>query len=193
MKKKRCAMMFMWFSIVILAGCSSLLPSAKNDIKSPWQTFEEAKMAFDQIVPYKTTSLELKALGIDPFTRSNIKLLTYLDVIERFMPDAAIQRDALDAGVLDCLSGKESCHAYEVKAKRMYKERFGNVLADIFAFRRKTRITGWAFNAIIVLKNDVVVHKVWGGDPKLDELVDQKKPLGPLQNSEGILWDVIRF
>jgi hypothetical protein len=46
-------------------------------------------------------------------------------------------------------------------------------------------VTGWEFNAFIVLKNDLVVYKISGGKPKIDELVDQKKPLGPLQDIGG--------
>ena len=64
-------------------------------------------------------------------------------------------------------------------------------MLDLFGFRRKTKISGWEFKAIIVLKNDLVVYKISGGKPKVDELLDEKKPLGPLQNIGTNAWRII--
>lgn len=52
--------------------------------------------------------------------------------------------------------------------------------ADI---RRHTDITGWRFNAIIVLKYDRVEYKLWSGQPSIKEVEDDHNPLGPLQGS----------
>jgi hypothetical protein len=46
-------------------------------------------------------------------------------------------------------------------------------------------VTGWEFNTFIVLERNTVVYKISGGKPHIDELIDHKKPLGPLQDIEG--------
>lgn len=184
-----CAAVFL--SLFIFSGCSSLLPSSKKDTKSPWNVFDEAKTSFDQIIPYKTTSEDLKNLGFDPEETPNIEYLNYLDVVQRFMPNPSIKKEELDEGLLGCISAKEACRAYEVQLKKVSKKRFGNVFLDLFGFRRQTKISGWEFKAIIVMNNDLVVYKIWGGKPKIDEVTDEKKPLGPLQNTEGILRKLV--
>ena len=42
--------------------------------------------------------------------------------------------------------------------------------------------TGWRFNALVVLKDDLVVYKLWGGQPTIRETEKDTRPLGPLQN-----------
>ena len=60
-------------------------------------------------------------------------------------------------------------------------ERVGSFFLDFLNFRRTTEITGWRFNAVVVLKDDVVVYKLWGGRPMIKELNESRNPLGPLQ------------
>jgi len=193
MKKGFIITLFLLLLIIFLPACSSLLPSSQKDIKSPWNEFNDAKLSFDKIVPYKTTSEDLSKLGFDPAETPNIELLNYLDVVQYFMPNQNIKKEELDEGLLGCISARDSCRAYEVKLSKVSTKRFGNVLLDLFGFRRKTKISGWEFKAIIVLNNDLVVYKIWGGKPKIDETTDEKKPLGPLQNSEGILKQLLGF
>ena len=97
MKKKIAVIILLLILCILVSGCSSLLPSTRKDTKSPWNSYEEAKAAFDQIVPYKTTSEDLKKLGFDPFNTPNIALLTYMDVVQRFMPNPSITLRELDS------------------------------------------------------------------------------------------------
>lgn len=170
------------------SGCSGgLLPSVKQTTKSPWQSFEEAKIAFDKIVPSQTTSQDLKRLGFDPFATPNVKLVTYLELTEKFLPNQSIRIEDLDPGVQACLRARETCQGYEVSPKVLNSNRYGNVFLDLFNFRRKQITTGWNFTALIVLKDDLVVHKIWGGEPNVSEFEDKKNPLGPLQDIGKIL------
>jgi hypothetical protein len=175
---------FLTISILIsLNGCSGgLLPSVKKTTKSPWQHFEEAKKSFDLIVPHKTTSKDLKQLGFDPFETPNVKLITYLELLERFMPNQSIRMEDLDLGVQACLKIRELCQGYEILPQILDSKRYGNVFLDLFNFRRKQMKTGWKFNALIVLKDNLVVHKIWGGEPNIAEFEEKKNPLGPLQD-----------
>jgi hypothetical protein len=168
--------------VFALAGCASLLPSEKRTVKSPWKSFSDAKTAFDRIVPYQTTTDDLVKLEFDPYTTSNITILTYLDIIQRFMPNPSISQKDLDQGLQDCLSVKDLCGAYEMKQQNLQQERYGNVFLDIFNFRRQSRRSGWEFDVLIVMKNNMVVYKLWNGKPNVDETVDTRNPLGPLQD-----------
>jgi CRISPR/Cas system Type II protein with McrA/HNH and RuvC-like nuclease domain len=169
------------------SGCSKLLPSVKQTTESPWQTFEDAKKAFDEIEPQKTTREDLKKLGFDPFQTANVKLITYLELIQRFMPNQSIQMSDLDQGVQACLKARELCQGYEISPQMLNSKRYGNAALDLLNFRRKQMTIGWKFKALIVLNEGLVVHKVWGGEPNVAEYEDKKNPLGPLQNIDNIL------
>ena len=76
---------------------------------------------------------------------------------------------------------KERCRAVEVDISNSRSERVGSFFLDFLNFRRKTEISGWRFNAVVVLKDDVVVYKLWGGRPMIKEVTESRNPMGPLQ------------
>jgi len=179
--------------LLLMTGCSSssYLPSGKETVRSPWQNFNDVKTAFDKITPHKTDREALKSLGFDPFTTPNIEMINYLDITRRFMPNQSIRKEDLDQSLQRCLDQRDHCHAYEVLLRQASQERYGNVFFDLFNFRRKTQLTGWEFRAIIVMQDDLVVYKLWGGKPNIDENRDQKNPFGPFQSSEKLLWHAV--
>jgi hypothetical protein len=187
MMKKNLLFLIYIFIFLFINGCANMLPSVKQTTQSPWHSFEQAKKAFDKVEPHKTTREELKELGFDPFVTPNVKLLTYLELLNIFLPNQSIRIQDLDPGVQICLRERDRCQGYEVTPKMLRSRRYGNVLLDLLNFRRKKITTGWKFSALIVLKNGLVVHKVWGGEPNVAEFEDKKNPLGPLQNIENIL------
>ena len=185
---------FWLLAVLLLSGCSSTayLPSAKETIQSPWQDFDGVKAAFDKITPHETGRKELHKLGFDPYTTPNIKLLNYLDIMQRFIPNQNFKMEDLDEGLQECLADQGHCHAYEIDLHQIDQDRYGNVVLDLFNFRRKTKVTGWEFRAIIVMNDDTVIYKLWSGKPKIDENRDNKNPFGPLQGSEKIFWYVVQ-
>jgi len=172
---------------MLLAGCGSLLPRTKIDVKSPWSSFDEAKGAFDKIIPNETKREDLPALGFDPFTGANIRILTYLDVMNRFMPNPSIRMENLAESVQRCIAAQAKCTAYEFEPKAITSRRYGNLLLDILNFRRRTVETGWQFQALIVLVDGEVVYKLWGGKPHIEERKDSINPMGPLQEPAGVI------
>lgn len=177
-----------------LTGCSSrsFLPSSKDAFLSPWNSYEEVSSSFQQITAYQTNLEALNKLGFSPDVTPNIQILNHLDIMQRFMPNQSITLKDLDKGLQDCLAAQENCQAYEIFVRNINSYRYGNVFLDLFHFHRKTAITGWEFRAIVVLKNNLVVYKICGGKPKIDEVKCEKNPLGPLQRSERIVWEVIQ-
>lgn len=164
-----------------LVGCSSLLPRGNHAVEGPWKSFDEARQTFDKITPYQTRVADLKALGLDPASIPNITLLNYSDVLTRFIPSPAINSDALDTGVKDCIRAQTVCRGFEIDQKRIKRTRSGNFWSDFLNFRRQVDVTGWHFKGMLLIKDDVVVYKLIGGQPLIQEMEYNSNPLGPLQ------------
>lgn len=163
-----------------VVGCSSLLPRARST-SSPFQTFEEARNAIDALTPMQSKVAALTQLGIDPVQQPNTVILTHADIVRRFVPSGLLKREDLDPGVLACLEARDACRGWELTAARIVKARTGNFIADFTNFSRRSETTGWRFNALILMVNDVVVYRAWGGQPNVKEVEINTNPLGPLQ------------
>ena len=187
-----CIPVLMFSLVSILSGCSStsMLPNQKEIVVTPWNSFDEVSEAFDMITPYLTRKKDLQELGFAPHVTSNFKILNYLDIMDRFMPNQSITKKDLAEGLQDCLADQEQCTGYEIIIRKFDSQRHGNVLLDLFNFRRKTNVTGWEFEALIVMKDGLVVYKLSSGSPMTDEFRDSKNPLGPLQSPDRFLWTV---
>lgn len=173
--------------LALITACGGPLPKTSEVAESPWQSFDEAMAAYQSIVPLETTAEDLKAMGYDPFSSPNVRVLSYLEVIERFMPKDAIHVEDLDSALRNCIEAGSKCWAYEVTPHFVHKEREGNVVLDVFGFKRTTVTTGWRFTAIVVLKSEIVHYKVWEGTPSIMEEKTATRPLGPLQEVEDIV------
>jgi hypothetical protein len=173
--------------ILFLTACGSPLPKTEDETKSHWNTFDEAMLAYNKVILGQSTVNDLRALGYDPYSAPNVKILSYLDIIQKFMPTNSVKLEQLPLSVQKCLAKQEACMAYEAHPGTVKRKRVGSLFLDLLGFKRKTIETGWRFNALIVLDNDVVVYKVWSGVPIVDSEQTRKNPLGPLQNSGGSL------
>lgn len=174
--------------VLTTSGCRSLLPSEDRRPRTPWTNFNDAEAAFDKIVPHKTTVADLKDLGFDPHTTPNVRILTYLDLINRFIPNDSISLNDLQPDVRACIESKDCCHAYELQLDVVRNKRYGNVVLDVFGFRKKSHITGWKYNALIIVKDDVVAYKLRAGEPNVNRYEKKVKPLGPFQELDQLIW-----
>jgi hypothetical protein len=164
-----------------LAGCGTLLPRGDHAIEGPWKSFEEAQQTFDAITPYQTRREDLKKLGLDLVKTPNITLLNYSDVVNRFVPGTAVNSVELDAGVSDCINAKMACKGFEIDQRHIKRNRIGSFWADFLNFKRQTDVAGWHFKGMLLIKDDVVVYKLTGGQPLIHEIEHHTNPLGPLQ------------
>ena len=189
---KAFAMCLLYLALVFTTtGCKALFSSSSQRARTPWQNFDEAQASFDKVIPHKTTVTELKTLGFDPHTTSNIKILTYLDLIQRFIPNPSITMDDLQPDVRACIQSKDCCHAYELELTLTDNKRYGNLALDVFGFNRRTKTTGWTFKALVIVKDDIVAYKIRSGEPNVDRLEQKTKPLGPLQELDNVVLKVI--
>jgi hypothetical protein len=163
--------------MVLLTGCSSLLPSKKEETVTSWEEFEQVKEAYDKIT-LGNSRAELKELGFDVDNSSNILVLSYLDVATKVQ---SIPVTELDPGLQKCMKRRYECQTYVIDLKKLRGKRIGNFWADFFNFRRRTDATGWRFNALLVMIDDQVTYKLWSGTPKVELYEEKRNPLGPLQ------------
>ncbi|MEO1888540.1 MAG: hypothetical protein ABGX33_01325 [Cycloclasticus sp.] len=189
---KRCVMqyrlsIFMLLVVIFLTACGSPLPRSEEVTKSPWDSFQQAMDAYDKVILNQTTVKELKQLGFDPYSTPNVKILSYLDIIQKFMPTNSVKLEHLPLSVRECLAKQEACKAYEAHPGVVKRKRIGSAFKDLLGFKRRTIESGWRFNALIVLDNNVAVYKVWSGVPFIDSEKSRRNPLGPLQGSGGDL------
>jgi hypothetical protein len=165
----------------LVAGCSSLLPKSKEVTASPWQTYQDAQETFDKIIPGHTTIADLRLMSLDPASNANIAILNYADVMRKFMLNQSFSINDLDDGVRQCVLAKIVCRGFEITQSSVQKQRMGNVIFDVLGFHRETHTAGWRFNGLILIKDDIVVYKLTGGQPVIQQTEENQNPLGPVQ------------
>lgn len=168
---------------VMSAGCTSLLPHGSSGTPSPFETFAQAEAAASRIVPFRTLTGELKALGFDPEGGRNVTLIPYPDILARLVPYGGIAPGSLDPGIRACIEARTSCRAYVFHFERQDRDRVGPFLADFLNFRRQTQVTGWWFDALVVVSDGQVLFRNMGGQPAIRRDERQLNPLGPFQPS----------
>ena len=173
-----------WMTLTMwMSACSTLLPEGKGEVEGPWQSYAEAEQVFKKIVPHQTSVADLKRLKLDPLSNPNISILNYSDVLRRFVPSASIDTAQLESGVQECLKAFSACSGYEIDHRFIQRKRYGNFLADFLNFKRKVDIVGWRFNAVLLIRDGIVVYKLTGGQPSIHEHEESLNPLGPFQGT----------
>lgn len=168
--------------LALLPGCQAWLPEVATQTQVPWETFEQARAVIERVVPYQTRREQLTTDGLDPYTNPAVTLLTYSDIVQRFAVGAAVRPEELDRGIRECLAAGKRCAGYSIAARRGRRDRVGNFWLDSLNFRREVDISGWTFNALIILVDDQVVFTVFGGQPNIREREFTRNPMGPLQS-----------
>lgn len=178
--KKAAALILTMTAVLLSSGCRTFLQSSHTSTKTSWTNYTQAQAAFDKVKPSQTKMADLKALGFDPAS-PNMKILTYVDVMQRFLPTPAITKADLDPNVRECIEARDGCQALELELDEIKGKHIGNIWLDVFGFRRVNHETGWCFKALLLIKNDVVVYKLSSGQPVVDRTEKTVKPLGPFQ------------
>lgn len=176
--------LFSWIlllSCAALAACSSLLPSARNTMRSVWPDFTSVQRAYEGLQVQQTTLEDLRTAQFHPSVNPNVSVLSQADVLRRFViPNTPLE--LLDPGVRECLIAAQKCVGYEVDVRQIDRKRVGNFFLDFTNFRRQTEIRGWRFNAVLLVKENVLIYKTWSGQAQIAEEEGTRNPLGPLQS-----------
>lgn len=167
-------------ALLIMSGCSSLLPKSSSETPKGWSSYEQAKTVFDHIQPQITTRRDLSDEGIDPYKMSGVTILSFADVLQRFNV-GPLQMNDIDPGLVACLKVGKRCTGYAIVQQNIKKDRIGNFFVDSFHFKQETATSGWTFNGTILFVDDTVVYSLYGGQPVVQQMDVAKYPLGPLQ------------
>src|ERR1700743_951201 len=91
-----------------LVGCGGmeLLPH-RTDLADDqnFRNYADVVVAYSSIVPGQTRESDLAKMGFDATMQPNAETISYLGVIERFMPRDSIRFDPLAKPVRACLPG----------------------------------------------------------------------------------------
>jgi hypothetical protein len=109
-----------------------------------------------------------------------VQLLTYSDIALRFPINIPYER--IDQGLRECLTAGKTCTGYYLNVRDVKRDRVGGFWQDQMKFERVVEVSGWSFNALVLLVNDRVVYTLYGGQPNLSEQEVTRQPLGPVQN-----------
>ena len=175
---------------LLAAGCAELLPNTASEVRSSWKSFDEARATVESIVPEQTTKADLTRLGIDLYGSPNVQLLTFSDIALRFPLHLATPQ--LDPGLRRCFEAGKSCTGYFLNLRETRRDRVGNFWVDAFGFKRTIDVTGWSFNAVILLVDDRVVYTLYGGQPMVHEVEVTRQPLGPLQGFGESMGNLVK-
>ncbi|MGD0189694.1 MAG: hypothetical protein ABSD74_03015 [Rhizomicrobium sp.] len=168
----------------VLVGCGGLgLLPRKADVKNTnFRSYAAVEAAYQTISPGATRTSDLGQIGFDAAESPNVEVLSYLGVIERFMPRDSIKFDQLDPAVQNCIEARDRCSAYIFKPERIHEERTGNWFLDVLGFERESVSYGWSAEVMLLVQDGRVVYKVMDGKPRINNYQDDVEPLGPFQN-----------
>jgi hypothetical protein len=166
---------------LLLSGCVSLLPEQTDHVKSAFKTFDDVKVAYGRVQPGRTHVAELTQIGFD-LSEPNVEQLSYLGVMERFMPRANLGPDDLAPEVRSCIRARNRCMAYVFRPSLVHSERTGDTMLDVFGFDRTTVNRGWSAEVTLLVEDDRVAYKVISSKPNIEETHEKVQPLGPLQD-----------
>lgn len=164
-----------------LGGCAGLLPRGSAEASSAFASFAAARDAFERVQPHQTTTQQLREFGFDLHDSANVRQIPYPEVIARLAPNPNIPLEMLDGGIRECILARQACEAYQFNIGTQTRRRSGSFLLDFLNFRRTTYITGWRFEALVVMRDGVVLFRSYGGEPLIKQVERQANPLGPLQ------------
>ncbi|HEV2327685.1 MAG TPA: hypothetical protein VGY56_02725 [Verrucomicrobiae bacterium] len=177
--------------LMLTTGCQSLFVSNHTATQSPWTNWDQVNIAFNRIVPNHTTVTDLKRMKFDPSVTPNICIMPYVDIVPIFMPNPNITIADLPIGVQVYVESKTNNCAYQVQLEDVREKRHGNLLLDVFGFKRLTHHSGWRFRGLILIKNNVVVYTLSSGEPNISAEDSNLKPLGPFQDLQDSAGHII--
>jgi hypothetical protein len=99
-------------AVMALIGCGALtlLPRQNDPVPIRLRTLRDLAAAYERVQPGLTRASQLSHLGFDSGS-ANAQVLSYLGVMERFMPNDSVRFDRLDAAVQDCIEARDHCTA----------------------------------------------------------------------------------
>jgi hypothetical protein len=164
-----------------LGACGSLLPQQTDHASGQFKNYAALKQAYDHVTPGRTRVNDLSGMGFDS-SEPNVEELSYLGVMERFLPRANMGLNDLAPEVRNCVNLRQRCTAFVFRPSLEHSERTGDTMLDVFGFDRTTVSHGWSAEVTLLVEDDRVIYKVISGKPHIENEQEKVQPLGPLQD-----------
>ncbi len=163
-------------------GTLGLLPEEDDTAAPNFESYAAVETAYGNIVAGKTEVSDLAVYGFDAAKAPNVERLSYLGIMDRFMPGDSATFDLLAAPVQSCIEAQERCSAMIFRPQHIHAKRNGSLILDLLGFEQVTEQTGWSAEVIFLAQDGRVVYKILSGRPRIEEVRDRVQPLGPLQD-----------
>jgi len=98
---------------LLICGALTLLPNQGETTAIRITTLKELAAAYDRVQPGMTRASQLAGIGFDT-TTSNVQVLSYLGIMERFAGDSR-KFDRLDGALQNCIEARDRCSAFVFK------------------------------------------------------------------------------
>ena len=168
--------------LLLLAGCGGVLPQESNVDSSRFQTYDQVLASYADVQQGKTRLKELPGLGLDTRSTPNIEVLSYTDIVNRFLPGESMTLKQAPPAVQRCIEAHYRCSAYVFRLQQSHQQRSGGVVPDLLGIEQDTVSDGWSAEVVLLLQDDLVVYKVISGHPHIQDRNDKTQPLGPFQD-----------
>jgi hypothetical protein len=147
---------------ILLVGAVVLieLPLKGDGAQSKVLTDRDLLAAYVRIQPGLTPASQLARFGLDS-SAANTQALSYLGVMERFMPHDSVAFDRLDAGVRDCIDARDRCTALVFRASD--PARTGTPHGFLSTFGLGARAAVETPRVTLLIRNGRVAFKMMSG------------------------------
>jgi len=184
MDRLKFLLIIVFMMTVSFSGCAALLPHSTSVTHSPWKSYKEVVNAYNTVVIYKSTVTDIKKVGFNIYSTSNLKVLSFVDIAAA---TSTLELKDMGRGITKCLKVRDFCSGYIFEPQVAKTDRVGNFWLDILNFKRKSRDSGWKFKATFLIVDSVVVEKYWYGEPLINLEKTIVNPLGPFQEIGNII------
>lgn len=150
--------------MLALVGCAGLglLPYRSYAQKSAFTSYTALESAYRAVQPGTTLASDLGHLGFSVTGSSNVQVLSYLGVIERFMPKNSIRFDRLAPAVRACIDARDRCTGYIFRVSKGAAGTAGNLLS-LIGEPTPARASGWPVEVVLLVQNGRIAYKAMLG------------------------------
>src|SRR5262249_31974754 len=144
-------------AVLLLVGCGtlSLLPQAEPGPN--FTNFAQLETAYDRIAT-GTPASQLRLEGFDP-SASGAQVLSYLGIIERFVPADSHKSDALAEPVKDCIAARNRCTALVFRPAGLKPAPTGSLMRDMLGLARSAVSNSAPAAVTLFLQDGRVAYK----------------------------------
>ncbi len=150
---------------LVACGGLGLLRYRSEVHATQFKSYGAVLAAYRKIAPGRTPASDLGRIGFDAARAQNVEVLSYLGMIERFMPRDSIRFDKLAPAVQSCIQARDRCIAYVFHPGTAHRARTGNILLDLLGLAHAAAPAGWQADVVLLVQDGRVAYKAMSAGP----------------------------